>query len=131
MRANDATREEIRAAVINLLESWGITLPDESAPKSEIRKNKFIQKASNFPNPFNPDTRIIYTIGEAINVKISIFNINGQHVKTLVNKNVQPGEYSAYWDGKDVNGTQVKSGIYFYRIDAGNESISQQMILIK
>jgi hypothetical protein len=87
--------------------------------------------SQNFPNPFNPITLISYTVGANRNtplqyVDLSIYNILGQMVVTLVNKNQVPGSYQVEWDGSD-----FPSGVYFYRIQAGDFVKTKRMLLIK
>ncbi len=73
----------------------------------------------NFPNPFNPQTRISYALPEGVNVRVSIHNILGQTVRTLVDSYQEPGFKNVIWDGTDEAGRQVSSGLYFYRLEAG------------
>ena len=101
---------------------------------------------SNFPNPFNPDTTIEFSLssGEGSNnslssgegrgeghVNITIYNIRGQRVKTLVNDHLPAGRHSVVWNGRDDNGRTVSSGIYFYRMTAGEFSETRRMLLMK
>lgn len=75
----------------------------------------------NFPNPFNPATRINYTIPDEVYVSLKVYDLMGHEVKTLVNE-VQPaGPNSVVWDGTDNRGHLLSSGIYFYKIKAGDE----------
>ncbi len=70
----------------------------------------------NYPNPFNPSTQIRYTIGHSGQVSLDVYNVLGQHVRSLVNA-IQPiGTYELEWDGKDNIGTTVSTGVYFYKI---------------
>jgi len=69
----------------------------------------------NYPNPFNPETSIKFALKEAGNVRIDVFNIKGQHVKTLINEHLEAAHHSVVWDGKDTNGVNVSSGVYFYK----------------
>jgi len=85
----------------------------------------------NFPNPFNPETKIIYRIPEAGKVTIKIFNILGQDVKTLVNKELEAGTYEVVWNGRNDAGMNVSSGIYFYRIKTKNFSATKKMMLVR
>ena len=89
----------------------------------------FLQQ--NYPNPFNPTTMISFSIPVESKVGLSIFNIKGQKVKTLVNEVLPLGEYSAIWDGRDSNGNLISSGIYFYKLKAGDFQRVRKMILIK
>jgi hypothetical protein len=87
--------------------------------------------ASNFPNPFNPETTIEYSIPEAGQIEISIFNLRGQKVNTLVNTVMTKGSHSVVWDGTDSMGQSVTSGIYMYRIVTNNASITKKIVLMK
>ena len=85
----------------------------------------------NYPNPFNPLTTIKYQLPEDVHVRISIYNILGQKVRSLVNGDMQAGYYSVEWDSRDGRGIHVASGIYFYRIEAGTFVQTRKMLLIK
>ncbi len=85
----------------------------------------------NYPNPFNPVTTITYTLPEHASVKIDIFNINGQLVKTCVDMKQGPGVQITQWDGKTGQGVPVSSGLYFYRIHAGMYTETKKMMLIR
>ncbi len=85
----------------------------------------------NYPNPFNPETAINFALNEAGPVRIDIFNIKGQYVKTLVNEHLEAAYYSIVWDGKDANGINVSSGVYFYKMNAGKYTSTKKMILMK
>lgn len=85
----------------------------------------------NFPNPFNPTTAIKYDLKENTKVTLKIFNTLGQEVRTLVNTKQNAGTYTLNWDGKNDAGLQVSSGLYIYRIEAGNFVKSHKMMLLK
>jgi hypothetical protein len=85
----------------------------------------------NYPNPFNPTTIIEYALPKASEVKIQIYNILGQKVKNLVDESQDPGYKMIHWDGKDDNGKEVSSGIYFYRIEAKGFVKCKKMTLLK
>jgi len=84
-----------------------------------------------YPNPFNPTTTISFSIKEKAPVELIIYNILGQKVRTLVNQPLEPGEHSIVWNGTDNKGRSVASGIYFYRMKAGNYSETKKMVLKK
>ena len=86
---------------------------------------------SNYPNPFNPETTISYSIAKAAKVKLDIYNLKGQLVKTLVNKELNAGSHSVNWDGKDMNDRSVSSGVYFYRLTTPDFTQSKKMIMMK
>ena len=86
----------------------------------------------NYPNPFNPTTKIVYELPKNCNVTLEVYNVLGQKVITLVNNRLQlKGKHSVVWNAKDVNGNNLSTGIYFYRIKAGDFIQSKKMILIK
>ena len=80
----------------------------------------------NYPNPFNPTTTISFSIPYSQDVKLSIYNSNGQLVSELVNKVVNAGIHSVNFDAKDLN-----SGIYFYTLQTDDKKLSNKMLLIK
>lgn len=92
---------------------------------------KHCSLSSNYPNPFNPATTISYSLPEKENVNISVYNINGKLVQILVNACKEAGSHNAIWNGKDQSGNTVSSGVYFYRINAGNFSETKRMLLVK
>lgn len=85
----------------------------------------------NYPNPFNPATTIRYSITTPSKVKLQIFNALGEEIVSLVNKEQSAGTYEVIWDGKDKYDNAVSSGIYFYRINAGQFSETRKMILLR
>lgn len=85
----------------------------------------------NYPNPFNPSTTIAYAIPDDRNVDISIYNIKGQKVKTLVNGVQLAGSYKTVWSGEDTNGNPVSSGIYFYKLSSRAETLIKKIMLLK
>lgn len=87
--------------------------------------------SQNQPNPFNPATRIQFTLPEAGHVELVIYNILGQKVKTIAGGQMPVGEYSVIWDGTDYFGREVPSGVYFYRLTAGEMTESKKMTLVR
>ncbi len=85
----------------------------------------------NFPNPFNPSTVISYSLKHDGLVRLDIFNLLGQHVRTLVDGWNYAGANSVTWDGADSRGRTVASGVYMYRLQTINESITKKMTLIR
>ncbi len=72
----------------------------------------------NYPNPFNPTTSITYDIASQADVTLKIYNVLGQLVRTLVNSTQEAGSYEAVWNGQNIDGEQVSSGVYLYRLEA-------------
>ncbi|MCP4570493.1 MAG: T9SS type A sorting domain-containing protein, partial [FCB group bacterium] len=87
--------------------------------------------SQNYPNPFNPVTTIAYSMDRQGDVAITIYNLLGQKVKKLVDENKTAGEYQVVWDGTNDDGRAVASGVYFYRIKAGEEVEARKMLLLK
>jgi len=87
----------------------------------------------NYPNPFNPATTIKFDLPESARVKLTIFNMNGQEVRTLLDNTLNAGVHSVSWDAHDNLGNIVPSGIYFYKLSAGNSTWQsmKKMLLIK
>ena len=85
----------------------------------------------NYPNPFNPQTSIAYELPVTAKVDLAVYNVLGQKIRTLVNVNKAAGRYAATWDGKNDFGMQVASGVYFYKIMAGDFVQSYKMMLVK
>ncbi len=87
--------------------------------------------SQNYPNPFNPETHIGYQLADKSSVTLSIFNLQGQLVRTLVDEEQAAGMYSVYWDGRDHMGDKVPSAVYVYRLETNSAVFSKKMILIK
>jgi glycosidase len=85
----------------------------------------------NYPNPFNPTTSIQFSISKSSLVNLSIYNILGEKVRTLVSKEMNPGSFEVAWDGKNDFNQSLSSGVYIYKISADNFVQSKKMILIK
>ncbi len=94
--------------------------------------------SNNYPNPFNPTTTISFSLkakaselSQPIHTTLTICNILGQKVRTLVNDKRLPGVYKVVWDGKDSSGHEVASGIYFYQLKTKNFISSKKMVLLR
>jgi hypothetical protein len=85
----------------------------------------------NFPNPFNPTTKIQYELPQAGQVSVKIFDLRGNLVRTLVDRRLPAGYHTAIWDAKNAQGQQVASGPYFYRILFGPHQIQKEMTFVK
>lgn len=80
----------------------------------------------NFPNPFNPATKIVFSIPEAFYTNVTIFDITGKEIEIIVNENLGPGTYEAIW-----NAENLPSGVYYYKLSAGDYTETKKMVLIK
>ncbi len=95
------------------------------------RQPEVFELGQNYPNPFNPITAIRYSLHRPSLVNITVFNVLGQEVKTLEQGMQAAGSYETTWDGTDQAGQTVASGVYFYRITAGNYTETRKMVLLK
>lgn len=85
----------------------------------------------NYPNPFNPETTIDYSLQRSGKVELTVFNVRGEKIATLIDANQGTGAYRVTWNGKDSLGNQVGSGVYFYKIKAGDFTSIKKMILVR
>ena len=97
----------------------GLTNLEDLKTGSIPTKSKLLP---NYPNPFNPETKIHYILRENSDVKLAVYNINGQIVKELVNKSMPAGEHIVEWNGKNQYSQEVSSGVYFAKIEMGSPS---------
>jgi predicted amidohydrolase YtcJ len=87
--------------------------------------------SQNYPNPFNPATTFNYRMPSAGRVRIAIYNLNGQLIRSLVDSEQLPGNYSATWDGKSDDGNAVVTGVYLVRMESGNQVASRKILYLK
>lgn len=88
-------------------------------------------KLANYPNPFKPDTNITFALKQATDVKLSIYNIKGQLVNTLMDKHMESGPHIVHWDGRDSKGALCSSGIYYLRLSSDNMVQTHKMLILK
>jgi hypothetical protein len=87
--------------------------------------------SQNYPNPFNPQTSVSFTLPVKSEVDISVYNILGRKVRTLVRGNYEPGSHTVIFDGRDDAGKAISAGVYFYRLETAGNSLTRKMVLIK
>lgn len=114
-----APKARILEAIENALRASTANLPTE------------IELHQNYPNPFNPSTTIEFYLPKAENTTLSIYNMLGQEVITLLDEKVEAGYKEVVWSGKDKTGHQVASGIYFYKLNTETKEIIKRMLLVK
>ncbi len=105
---------------------FGITIRPTSVSNETEESPALFALEQNYPNPFNPSTTISYSVQEAGAVNISVYNLMGQKVATLVDETKAAGQYNVRW-----NAAGAASGMYYYRLEAGGQSITRKMTLIK
>ncbi len=113
--------------LIEYADSTIVSVPETSAP---ILPSEFTLR-QNYPNPFNPTTNIEFYIPRRSHVSIIIYNLLGQQVKQLLNDEKPAGHHMTSWDGADSHGCHVSTGIYFYRLRAGDYTETRKMLLLR
>jgi len=107
------------------------TGPDGIEGKTDsLGQNIVLKLSQNFPNPFKQSTAIDYQISEKRLVNLSVYNIAGQKVKTLINEIINPGFYRVKWDGRDDKGQKVAGGVYFYRFTSDKKYTVKKMVVL-
>ena len=117
--------DSLGVAINNL--DWSnksVLIADNNATKSFVL-------GQNFPNPFNPTTKITYRLNKPALVKLSVYDITGREVNRLVDRYQSVGDYNISWYSNDDNGQKMASGMYFARLIVDNESVSRKMVMTK
>ena len=104
----------------------GTVSVDKNAPVAQT-----FELFGNYPNPFNPSTSIKFATEKFSDVKLTVYSILGEEIKTVYSGNLASGTYSMTWDGKDRAGNNVPSGMYFYKVISDNRILSGKMLLLK
>jgi len=112
------------SALVNIDFTLSVTQPTDAENESIVPGEFSLEQ--NYPNPFNPSTKINYTLSSNSNVKLTVYNLIGEVVKELVNSNLSAGTYTI-----DFRAEYLPSGIYFYRLEAGNMVQTKKMMLLK
>jgi hypothetical protein len=102
-----------------------------SPPRSVTIPIRDVELYQNYPNPFNPTTRIDFYLPRDGRVQLVVYDVRGGKVKTLVDEPTRYGHHSVTWDGTDSRGQRASSGVYFYRLEAGNRVITKKLIVVK
>jgi hypothetical protein len=109
--------------------TYGLSLLSVNPDEVTLPDKFFV--SPNYPNPFNPSTKVDIQIVTESNLNVSIFDSRGRLINTLINKNKTPGFYSLKWDGKNINGINVPTGVYFIQVKSGKNIDTQKIALIK
>jgi hypothetical protein len=122
--SNDPDESIIDIPVTFTVNATGVDDPAENLP-TEFALHQ------NYPNPFNPDTDIKFDLPKDSHVKLEIFNVLGQKVTTVLDEDMRAGYRSVIWNGTDNNGNEVSSGVYFYKLIAGDHVFTKKMMMLK
>ena len=87
--------------------------------------------SQNYPNPFNPETTISFDLPVASEIELALYNVAGQREATLAGGFREAGSYTLRWDGRDDTGHGLASGVYFYRLTAGERVETRTLLLLK
>jgi len=111
---------------------YSLATPTHVSEKDEQSKPSNFKLSQNYPNPFNPSTWIYFELARHGHVNLSVYNILGQKIQTLVDKNLPAGvNYSAWWNGKDSFEQDMTSGIYIYKLTSNGKTLTRKMMLLK
>ena len=105
-----------------------MTISDDK--QSTVVANDYVL-AQNFPNPFNPSTKIEFKIPMMEQVNISVYNLEGRLIKTLVNQVMNAGNHVVNWDGTNEIGAKVSTGMYIYQLKTNSTNLNRRMTFIK
>jgi len=111
---------------------YPLTVASGAAQTPSLPRSSALRQ--NYPNPFNPATSIEFDVGPGASrrVVLSVYDIHGARVRTLVDGTLRPGSYRRVWDGKNNHGQRVGSGVYFYRLRAGRTTVAtRKMVILK
>jgi hypothetical protein len=115
--------------ILRVLEpDFSTDVPGEA---DDLALRSLVMLGQNYPNPFNSSTTITFTVKRPMHINLSIYNILGQRVRTLLDEEKTAGNYRVRWDGKNEQGQIVPSGIYFCRLTAGKHSESKKILFLK
>jgi PKD repeat protein len=117
-----------------------LVLIDAATSVDYVLDLRFVPKEfalwQNYPNPFNPETRIVFDMPRPENgsghlVRLEIYNMLGQKIRTLVDEEMAEGRHEVMWDGRDEDGREVTSGVYFYRLRVGDKQFGRRMMVVR
>jgi hypothetical protein len=109
----------------------GYCFTDVEEDEDQTARPSVFSLDDNYPNPFNPETNIGYFVPRACQVRLEVFNLLGQKIRTLVNEHQTAGSREVSWDGRNEAGEQVASGVYFYKLQAEDFTQTKKMVLIR
>lgn len=114
------------------LNQWCLRIVHGSGQSTPVEETPRLFKAyANFPNPFNPKTTIRFDLPRTTAVSLRVFDLSGRLVRTLVDETLQAASHSVDWNGQDDTGRNVASGVYYYRLAAGQDVTTHKMMLVK
>ncbi len=128
IRDNDLNGVSDRAQFLASTLAWLGTGTNQPTGTGTVAVNGLDQ---NYPNPFNPQTTIAFSVKDRVRVRLAVFSVAGERVRTLADEELPAGAHTRVWDGRNDAGQAVASGIYFYRLTAGDFVQTKKMVLLK
>jgi len=128
LRDNDTDGTSDRAKHLYDVITWLGNVVNEPTATGPVRRYELSQ---NYPNPFNPTTMISFSIKNRTRISLRVYAVDGALVRTLLDEVRDAGSYSIEWDGRGNDGTAMSSGVYFYKMMAGDFSRTRKMVLLK
>lgn len=128
---------ELESVTISLIiqdndgNQWKSAFAVSVSSVDEVQSSCAYSLLENYPNPFNPETSITYTLANEGRTKLEIYNFVGQKIRTLVDTSQTSGKHTVIWNGNNDSGQKVSSGLYIYRLISGSFVESKQMIMLK
>jgi hypothetical protein len=130
--ASDEAPEGVVEAGVDEFSIIGYVESATAVAKDDWQGTRRVELSQNVPNPFNPMTTIRFSVPTpGRKVSLRVFDVTGRHVAALLDNDLVSGSRTVQWDGKDHRGVEVSTGIYFYRLDAGEETLTRKMVLIQ
>jgi len=116
-----------------LIEAWvnGVDYSTDVAQTSPVDLPQGFRLFVNYPNPFNATTTIRFELPLADIAKLEVYSLLGQRLRTLVSGRRSPGQHQVLWDGRDDAGNNLPSGVYLYRLSAGEFVATKRMVLLR
>ncbi len=129
IKLSDDANLSVELFDVELADTYGAIIETRKTGSGSLPES--FELFQNYPNPFNPTTEIEFNLSVSAHVSLTVFNILGQEVIRLADKEYPAGQHSVTWNSEDRFGNAVASGIYLYRIKAGDISASRKMVLLK
>ena len=123
-------QSEQNREILQSTKEWVTALPPQTGIDDNVAAPTEFNLGQNYPNPFNATTKIDFRT-EGGEVSLAVYDITGSLVRTLVNGSMESGSHSVVWDGKDDSGSEVSTGVYFYRLSDADGSSVRRMTLLK
>ena len=127
----DGSRADMGASPVDWIEAATPIDWSEAEKRVAGERSVAFELEQNAPNPFNPRTSIRFRIREASAVRLAVYDVNGRHVRALVDGPMQPGYHTAAWDGTDSQGRAVASGVYLYLLTSAEGTLVRRMLLVR